>query len=200
MDLLVTLTVLFDKYNYYIPNNTKGITKSQLLKFIASRESTKVYRLGYSIGGWQKFIKRVFPDKPNNTNYYDWLLLKDDLKYCTKCDKVLPCSHFWKNISKQDSLNTYCSACMKPLNRKAHVSIQAKYKANKLNATPSWASLEDITQFYKNCPELHHVDHIIPLQGKYVCGLHVLSNLQYLPAKDNINKSNYHESEEYWKK
>ena len=75
-------------------------------------------------------------------------------------------------------------------NRNLLNAIAAKRRAAKLNATPKFANLNKIKKIYKNCPKGYHVDHIIPLQGENVCGLHVEWNLQYLKPFDNISKSN----------
>lgn len=60
----------------------------------------------------------------------------------------------------------------------------------RLHACPAWVDRDAIARIYSNCPDGHHVDHIIPLQGEVVCGLHVPWNLQYLPAAENIAKGN----------
>jgi len=76
-------------------------------------------------------------------------------------------------------------------------AISAKRRAAKLNATPKWADLEKIQQVYILCRQisettgvLHHVDHVVPLQGKHVCGLHVETNLRIVPATENLSKAN----------
>jgi len=78
--------------------------------------------------------------------------------------------------------------------RKANKGIvnanRAKRRAAKLQATPAWADLKKIAQIYKDCPPGYHIDHYFPLQSPIMCGLHVESNLQYLPAKENISKGN----------
>jgi hypothetical protein len=73
----------------------------------------------------------------------------------------------------------------------------AKRSAAKLRATPSWADREAMRDFYRLAAKLtretgvrHEVDHIVPLQGKSVCGLHWEGNLQVLPKTENIRKSN----------
>lgn len=58
---------------------------------------------------------------------------------------------------------------------------------------PKWADMNKIREIYVNRPEGYHVDHIVPLRGKYVCGFHVENNLQYLPAKENMRKHNTYE-------
>ena len=69
----------------------------------------------------------------------------------------------------------------------------AKYKAAKLQRIPVWMSKEELKMmrfFYIKCPEGFDVDHIVPLQGRNVSGLHVLSNLQYLTKEENGRKAN----------
>lgn len=80
---------------------------------------------------------------------------------------------------------------------------EAKRRSQKLNATPPWlsdAQLAHIQRIYKLCSVIseatgqkYHVDHIVPLQGKNVCGLHVPWNLRVIPAKVNLEKSNKHD-------
>lgn len=73
---------------------------------------------------------------------------------------------------------------------------RAKRRASLLQATPPWADLDAIKavyveqQFYLDLGLDVHVDHIIPLQGKTVCGLHVHWNLRVVLAEDNIRKGN----------
>lgn len=69
----------------------------------------------------------------------------------------------------------------------------AKRRASLLKRTPKWADCKAIKEIYKACPVGFEVDHIVPLLGKTVCGLHVENNLQYLTKSQNASKGNRHE-------
>ncbi len=75
-------------------------------------------------------------------------------------------------------------------NRGKRRATNAKRHAAKMHRTPPWADLDAIRAFYEGCPAGHHIDHKIPLQGELISGLHVLENLQYLPAVENLSKGN----------
>jgi len=68
-------------------------------------------------------------------------------------------------------------------------------KAAIKRATPPWVDLAAIKAFYAARPEGYHVDHIEPLHADDRSGLHVLWNLQYLPAEASLRKYNKTEEE-----
>jgi hypothetical protein len=75
-------------------------------------------------------------------------------------------------------------------NKAIYNAYLASRKTRVKKATPKWADLQAIRDFYFNCHAGHHVDHIVPLNGKIVSGLHVIENLQYLTIEENLKKSN----------
>ncbi len=141
------------------------------------------------------------------------------LRKCTQCREDKPLTAYHKQSDKPSGLRSACKSCRVITRRRAynkdkerHLAVNrawaeanpdrraahsAKRRAFKLRATPSWAQLEVIKSWYtlaklfdKTFGEVHHVDHIVPLQGKHICGLHVEYNLQVLTATENISKGN----------
>ena len=88
-------------------------------------------------------------------------------------------------------------------NKDKRLASVLKYKYFKAKATPLWDSelTEFVTEEAAHLCRIReqitgfkwHIDHVIPLQGKNVCGLHVWNNLQLLPAKINQSKGNKYE-------
>lgn len=128
---------------------------------------------------------------------------------------MLPVYTFSKDSRKKDGLNYQCKSCRRQYdsqhyqnnnirikeqileyqrqNRKRMRAINRRYTLAKAHRTPQWLTLEQrrqIINFYINCLEGMVVDHIYPLQGKYVSGLHHPDNLQYLTLKENCYKYN----------
>jgi 5-methylcytosine-specific restriction endonuclease McrA len=75
-----------------------------------------------------------------------------------------------------------------------------RYRAAKSMAAPAWLTARHrraIRAFYRLAEQRsietgvpHHVDHLCPLRGEAVCGLHVPWNLQVLTQSENVRKSN----------
>jgi hypothetical protein len=83
-------------------------------------------------------------------------------------------------------------------NKPTKATLEGKRRAAKLQRTPAWdkdthlisAKYQLANMLTRETGTPYHVDHIIPLQGKNVCGLHVFSNLRVILGEENIKKSN----------
>lgn len=157
-------------------------------------------------------LRKYFPEKDKAEKWSCHLLRMLDLRKCPKCKRIKCFDQFHVDKSRFTGYSIYCANCSSAKSfeyreqnphrvseyRKEHYLANIGYYKDKaahrraliIKATPEWADRSKILDIYQNCPENHHVDHIVPLNSDVVCGLHVEHNLQYLTAEDNLRKSN----------
>ena len=111
------------------------------------------------------------------------------------CDRCGDDQRF-TNVNNAGHHNGDCMTC--------RAESRARRRAAKLQRTPSWLTEEHKKQIClliikrdrvtRETGIPHHLDHIVPLQGVNVSGLHVPWNMQVLPESENCSKSNFFES------
>jgi hypothetical protein len=116
-------------------------------------------------------------------------------RYIENTEKVLLINARWRN--KHRDRHRKAQKQWEQKNPSSKYFYTAVRRARKKNATPAWADMDRIKYTYAHCHWLNktfghsmHVDHTVPLNGKNVCGLHVHTNLQIIPAEENMKKSN----------
>ena len=125
---------------------------------------------------------------------------------CSECQRIRtenwtknnPEKHLAYRASDKRRLSTNESSKKHYAKHKVYYIVKdAKRRAQKLLATTIWGQ-EGVDQFYLKAKELeamnpgvkYHVDHIVPLAGENVCGLHNQFNLQILTETENKRKGN----------
>lgn len=140
------------------------------------------------------FKDYAVPKKAGET-WKHYLLRLVGYKQCNTCGEILLHEKF--SIEHRSGWQSECKTCRNEYtsqwqkDNKAKVNAKTRaYQAKKAMALAHWADLDAIAEFYNKCSEGYEVDRIVPIAGKYVCGLHTLENLQYLTISENRRKSN----------
>ena len=141
-------------------------------------------------------LTRYFTGEPCKHGHISEKLLSN--RTCIECLLIKKRIRGQRNDVKQNSLKRLKQKDIN--NPAARLARTRKRQAAKLQRVPKWLTADQIKvmqAFYQIAAMLTrennepwHVDHIIPLQGKSVSGLHVPSNLRVIPGSENVKKSN----------
>lgn len=121
------------------------------------------------------------------------------MQFCSKCQLTKPLSAFFTSKANKSGYQSYCKVCKNAARSRtvARTAELSRRRCSKLNATVVFADDKAIKTIYNTAKVLekltglkYHVDHIDPLQNDLVCGFHIETNLQVLPASVNLSKSN----------
>lgn len=156
----------------------------------------------------QKELMRIY-----YKNNVDTFAQKKKERYAKKKSEIIEKQREYYNKNKE----VYCEARRKRYEKRRTIELEiqkvwrqnngdrrnhlsALRRAAKIKATPEWLTREQKEQIkliyseakFKTKEDglLRHVDHVVPLKSKKVCGLHVPWNLQILLAQENMKKSN----------
>ena len=116
---------------------------------------------------------------------------------CVKCSMVHGKNYIKRHPEKCKKIALIESKKHRIKYPERRAAFSAQRRAKKLQAVPLWYEAELVKQLYCKRDELSklwgiqlHVDHVVPLQGKAVCGLHCWDNLQLIEASLNLTKLN----------
>ena len=159
--------------NYYI-NNKKSLRTSNKVWYEANKEKIKTYNAEYQ--SKNKETIKIKSKEWRNANK-EHAKAKSAKYYADNKERLQALNKEWKKKNPEQ----------KAALDKFHLILRRRLLAGQALAK---IYRKETSEFYLNRPDGFHVDHIVPIRGKTVCGLHVPWNLQYLPATLNQSKGN----------
>ena len=192
------------KNKMYYKNNREKRNNSTRLWRENNKEYIKKYMKEYENSKHGKFVKKNYLEK-NKERINEWhknyrkeniYQIKIRIKrYKTENkDKIKKQDKLYRGSEKGKSTrkkyNEKYSEDIKLWRKENKESINHRNKLRQMkikNQIPFFTDINKIKEFYINCPNGFHVDHIIPISKG---GPHCIENLQYLTAKENLKKNN----------
>jgi hypothetical protein len=162
---------------------------------IKDLEARKQYQKEYAQRNREKAYAKVKEWRANNPE----LWAEQSKRYLEKYpEKSVIRTIRWRDKNPEHAAKIAKKSRVK--NKARIVANKAAYRAGKTSRTPAW--LTDFDKLKIKCiysiaamltrenKEPWHVDHIVPLHGKAVSGLHVPSNLWFIRGVENHLKNN----------
>jgi hypothetical protein len=188
------------KFREYVKTNMKlHYDKSDeiILNSVCQFEKYPYEIADISANSYKEKIRNRFKltGKPISVSWNDWLLYSYGFWNCNNCHKVKSLNEFYPHNTRWNKIRTECKKC------------SCTNKEFLRERTPKWLTqldIENIDRIYSTSSRKtiitkvqHHVDHLIPLRGDFVSGLHILSNLTIVTEAENLQKTNKFD-QEYW--
>jgi 5-methylcytosine-specific restriction endonuclease McrA len=163
--------------------------------YSANKDKIAAYQKGYVKNNREKVLElwRRYDETHREERLAKWRAYRE-----SNPDKIRRAVKRWADAHKAEK-RLYMKA-WQSRNRAKVFAYNSIRRAEKLRATPVWLTSEHISQIEAIYAEAvrrssqegvkYHVDHIVPLRGNSVCGLHVPWNLQVITARENLIKYN----------
>ena len=191
MDILTGFKTCRKGLHQY-PAGKKQCPECAEIQYERTREERRLYKLWWRQQNPELVIKS---NKENHEKNKEEINARKRLQRQVNPTAQKNANAKWRNSNRDKSRERARQWRIK--NKDKDRAYSTRRRAAKKNAIPKWASQVKINKIYQEAVRLtevkkieYQVDHIYPLTSKFLCGLHVETNLQILTKKENSIKGN----------